>query len=663
MKRNVKNEFKELVRISTPNDRFWMSGYLDAVIEEDPDTIELPRITQEKDSSRVLETAQKNIQKTEYMSMAENIQAQPQSQVLQTAIVNPSINISAGNPAQSFTLPKTATIVYGTETGNSKKIASQVQNQLKGLGLKTKVSSTSQYKVDDLSKEELLVTIISTHGDGEPPEAARSFHTALSKLDKNLSHLKFSVLALGDSSYPLFCQTGKDIDQYLSKANAVRIHDLGLCDVDYEETANAWSTSLIESLQSGIKSAVGVGAVMQQATHAQENEANGNYVASNFANGNGNQNGNGNNGISQQSIPQANAPKNKNFYLGKISQSINLTDAKSGKEIRHIEIQSETDIDYLPGDSVGIIPKNDLATVSSILKLLKFSPDQTIQWKGNSIQALDAFENKISIRFLPKRVLTAYENLTLRKLPDERLDLIDLLEEYLPHESIDRQAVVDLLEPITPRYYSISSSPEAHGKNEVHITVADVDINASKRNYKGLCTGFLFQFVEGSSVEFKIQKNNNFRIPESNADIIMIGPGTGIAPFRSFLFEREALGHTGKNWLFFGNRHFSLDFLYQTELLEFFDSGVLSKFNTAFSRDSDKKVYVQDKIRENGKELFEWIESGAILYICGSKDPMSKDVDDTLIEIIHRARQLGKIDAKKYLDNLIETGRYKKDVY
>ena len=630
MTRDIRREFKELVKAAGERDRLWMTGYLEAFTDDESAPLASSAIT--APISPAIPSAGEPL-----VSMS----SQPVAPAAPTATTNTVVSQLPAQPAGA-TL-QSALVIFGTETGNSKKIASQVQQELKNTGLKTKLVSTSLVKTDELYKSELIVLVCSTHGDGEPPESAKGFHSAMQNLKVPLSSQKFAVLGLGDSSYPAFCQTGKDFDSFFDKAGATRLHPLGECDVDYQETAENWINGLLHALQTD-PGKVNTGS----AGNLPVNVSNGNH--------------NGNGLTATLTKPQT-VTATKGKTLARVRSNYSLTDTRASKEIRHIEFESDTEIDYLPGDSVGIVPANDLSETLEVLHTLRIPGDEVLTWRSEQYSAIDLFQNKLSLRYLPQRVMKAYENLTLKKLPSERLDLISILESFPPNENIDKQRIVDILEPIVPRYYSIASSPEYHGKNEVHITVADVMIETKRRVYRGLCTGNLFHMPENKELEFKIARNDNFRLPDANTDIIMIGPGTGIAPFRSFLFEREAQGHSGKNWLFFGNRNFAHDFLYQTELLDFFASGTLSKINTAFSRDGDRKVYVQHRMLEHAKELYEWLENGSVMYVCGSKHPMSKDVDEALFNIIEKQRRNGRKDAETYFNDLIESGRYKKDVY
>lgn len=666
MDRDLKKDFKEIVKVASPKERIWMFGFLEAIVEEGytepPNNTDSGKdLPAKKESEAAIEAKKAVTQKQTQSSNNGGSQAAgsasktDSSYISMATLVAPDqnkSNVAVLQKTGSESI-KTATIVFGTETGNSKKLASVLQNRLKAIGVKAKVSSTNQYNPKDLDKEDLLLTIISTHGDGDPPEAARKFHESLKNRTESLPKLKYSVLALGDTSYPLFCKAGEDVDVFLDRLQATRILNIAMCDVDYEATADEWMDAICNLLSSGIATSISQGSQDNQEPSSltvSRNNENGIHPAD------ANENGKLQNGISKAST--------RKFYTGIITKSFDLTDAAASKIIRHIEIESDEEIEYLPGDSAGFIPKNDPKEVSAILRGLRLNGEDTITWRKETLNLQTLLEEKASIRYLSKRVMESLEAITRKKLPNARLDLIDIVQNYPPHDSISKESILEILEPITPRYYSISSSPEAQGKNSIHLTVAEVDFKTAQgKTQKGFCSDYLFELMEGSIVNFRIQKNDNFRIPAPNANAIYIGPGTGIAPFRSFLFERDSLGHTGKNWLFFGNRNFSYDFLYQTELLEFFDSGVLTKFNTAFSRDNSKKVYVQDRIRENGKELVEWLDAGAILYICGSKEPMSYDVDKTLIEIFMKEKNLKKSEAEQFLSNLIDTERYKKDVY
>ncbi|TGK47077.1 diflavin oxidoreductase [Leptospira bouyouniensis] len=581
-----RNRFLQLLKESTKDEWVWMSGYLSAITQA---------------------------------SIGGSVDVS----------LNAPVSISSNDPSHGNlkAAPIQCSVVYGTETGNSKKLGTELVKKLKELGVQAKLKSTDTYKAKDLKEEEYLFVIVSTHGDGEPPQAAKPFIQILSDTKDSLSKVKFAVLGLGDTSYPLFCQTGIDVDNQLEKLGAERIHSLGKCDVDFELVSKPWMSELISKLNTISKTATTQSSKQTQSTATKPSSG------------------------------------GKVVYEGTVVTNLVLNDIGSTKSTRHIEIKSALPIDYLPGDSAGFLAYNREEEVNRILGLLQTDRETRVTYKGETWMLFDLLRKKVSIRFLPERVIQKYVTLAKKEIPSGKLDLDVLLTLYPADTKLEVQSLVDILEPIVPRYYSIASSPSAHGDDEVHLTVAEVEIETFTGIKSGFCSGFLSSLKEGDSVPFFIQRNNSFRLPSPDTDIVMIGPGTGIAPFRSFLFEREQSGGNGKNWLIFGERNFVSDFYYQSELLELMDTGVLHKLNTAFSRDTKEKVYVQDRMGENAAELLKWIENGAVIYLCGSKDPMSKDVDRKLIEILsERTFDTGK-EASDYLKELEESGRYIKDVY
>lgn len=513
------------------------------------------------------------------------------------------------------------TIAYGTETGNSKKLASEFAAKAKKSGINAKIVSFDQYRLNDLSKEEYLVSIISTQGEGEPPAAAKKFYDHIHTNGFKLPNLKYSVLALGDTSYPLFCKAGEDVDLQLNKLGGERIIPLQKCDVDYESEANDWFAQVLHQL---------------------------------------NRSGNGS---GQQVVAPAVVKKSsgKKIYNGTILTNINLNDRGSNKQTHHIEITAE-DLEYLPGDSLGVIPENPAATVEAILQLLGINSTKTFAFRNEELTAFDLLKKRLNIVYLPERVVAKYADLIGQDIPATKIGLLDLLKIYPLVNKSQFEQLVEILEPIAPRLYSISSSPEAHS-GEVHITVARDKFTINDEQKFGLCSDYLSALSEETALEFYIHKNNQFRLPSDDKDVIMIGPGTGIAPFRSFLAHRDATGATGRNWLFFGDQHFVTDFLYQTELQNWKETGTLTKINLAFSRDQQEKVYVQHKMLQQGAELYEWLTNGASLYVCGAKDPMSADVEDTLLQIVEQFGKKTIEEAIQFVEQLKEDGRYLKDVY
>jgi len=511
------------------------------------------------------------------------------------------------------------TIAYGSETGNSKKLATDFASKAKKSGINAKLVSLEQYRLTDLPKEKYFFTVISTQGEGEPPGSAKKFYDHIHQNDIKLSQLKFGVLALGDTSYPLFCKAGEDVDTRLSKLGGERIVPLQKCDTDYEGDSQSWFTALMQQLQ--------------RPAGAPQPEA-------------------------QVVVKKSTGKK---LYIGSVLSNTNLNDIGSGKQTHHIEIAAE-DLDYQPGDSIGIIPHNPLSVVEAILSITGANPDKVLSFRNEEHTLLNLLKNKLNIVFLPERVVNEYARIVQQQIPQTKIGLLDLLKIYPVRDAEQFEEAIAILEPITPRLYSIASSLEAHS-GEVHLTVARDSFVINGEKKYGLCSDMLCHLPENAELSFYVHKNNQFRLPAPDKDVIMIGPGTGIAPFRAFLWERDATGGAGRNWLFFGDQHFITDFLYQTEIQNWVETGTLTNVSLAFSRDQQEKIYVQHKMLKQGAELYQWIEQGGYIYICGAKDPMSVDVEKALTLIIKQHGGKDSKGAEAYLDKLKEEGRYLKDVY
>ena len=509
------------------------------------------------------------------------------------------------------------TIAYGTETGNSKKLATNFAATAKKNGINAKLVSLDQYRLNDLSKEEYFFTIISTQGDGEPPAAAKKFYDHIHQNGFKVNHLKYGVLALGDTSYPLFCKAGEDVDAQLQKLGGERIVSLHKCDTDYENEAGSWFSEVIGKLS-------GRGEVLAPA-------------------------------------PVVAKKSGKKVFKGTILKNINLNDQGSKKQTHHLEIAAE-DLDYTPGDSIGIVPKNPVNIIESIITITGVDRDKLVPYRNDSLTVYELLYSKLNIVYLPERVVKQYASIVNQDIPETKIGLLDLLKIYPVKNTVQFEEVLTILEPITPRLYSIASSREAHGE-EVHLTVARDFFKVNEETKIGLCSDFLSQLPEESELEFYVHRNDQFRLPSQDKDIIMIGPGTGVAPFRSFLAERDSTGAGGRNWLFFGDQHFVTDFLYQSEIQNWVETGVLTKVNVAFSRDQKEKVYVQHKMLREATELYDWLQNGATVYICGAREPMSVDVENTLLLIIQQVGNKTTDEALEYLNQLKDEGRYLKDVY
>ena len=513
------------------------------------------------------------------------------------------------------------TIVYGTETGNSKRLATEFASKAKQNNIHAKVVGMDQYRLTDLPKEEYLLAIVSTHGEGEPPIAAKKFYDHIHQNGFKLEKLKYSVLALGDTSYPLFCKTGEEVDEQFNKLGGIRIAPIQKCDVEYEEEANNWFSNVLKGLADAAPATSVVAAP----------------------------------------LPAGVKKTGKQIYTGTVLTKINLNDRGSNKETWHIEIAAEG-LQYQCGDSIGIIPENPTTVVEEIIAVAKVDGTKKVIYKNEEVTIYDLLKYKINIIYLTERLVNQYAEITGEDIPATKMDLLDLLKIYPVKDAAQFETIVSKMNVISPRLYTIASSPAAH-EGEVHILAVKDEYVINDEKRFGLCTDYLSGLQIDATQKFFVQTNKRFRLPAENKDIIMVGPGTGIAAFRSFLAERDATGATGKNWLFFGEQHFASDFLYQTEIQNWYETGVLTKVNLAFSRDQHFKLYVQHKMLKHASELYEWINGGASFFICGKKDPMSVDVENTLLEIIQQQGNKTLEEAKKYLELMEEEGRYEKDVY
>jgi len=522
---------------------------------------------------------------------------------------------------QSRSSTKKISILFGTETGNAKRLATELSARCKKQGIQVKVKSLENFSLQDLVNEEFLFAIVSTQGDGEPPLAAKSFFESLENSSPSLEHLKFGVLALGDSSYPLFCKAGEDLDHRLEILGGKRVIPIQKCDTDYTQDSNHWFGNVLAYLLNEGETRQKVEILeLEKKTHAKHR------------------------------IP------------GTIKTHILLNDRGSNKKTYHLEIRPESPLDFLPGDSLSLVPENPKETVLSILEIAQVNGKEKLDWKGESLEIENVLLYNAQIIYLPKRIVQYYSAQTSFDIPDIRIDLLDLLKIYPAPDWEIFKDLINHLDPITPRLYSIASSPIAH-EGEIHITVALNTFEYGGQRKFGHCSSYLSNKTKGQKLNLLIHRNDSFRLPHPDKNIIMIGPGTGIAPFRSFLFERDASLASGKNWLFFGEQHAQTDFLYQTEIQDFLSTGLLHKLNLAFSRDQVEKEYVWHEMLKVSKELMQWIEEGAYIYVCGTRDPMSLDVERTLLEIFGKEKKWDLGQAKLYLEKLKEDGQYIKDVY
>ncbi len=556
---------------------------------------------------------------------------------------------SAAAPAVNQpVLSKEVTVLFGSQTGNSQKLAKKLSEKLKEQGLQPTLSSMSDFKPNTLKKVENLLILVSTHGEGEPPDNALSFYEFLhSKRAPQLEGLRFSVLALGDTSYEFFCQTGKDFDKRLEELGGKRLTARVDCDVDFEDSAAEWMERVLASLneaQSAPSLAIGGGAAVRSETQPTE------YSRS-------------------------------NPFQAAVLENLNLNGRGSDRETRHLEISLEgSNLQYEPGDSLGVYPKNHPGLVEELIQALDGNREELVPVDKNGTERplLEALTSYYEITVLTKplleqaaalfpdsglqELLAAGHEQELRAYIKNR-DLLDLVQDY-QLKGVSGKEFVSILRKLPPRLYSISSSPKAY-PDEVHLTVRKVQYEAHGRERYGVCSAYIADHLElGDSLPVFIQHNPNFKLPQNpDTPVIMIGPGTGAAPFRAFLGEREETGAQGKTWLFFGDRHFSTDFLYQVEWQRWLKDGVLTRMDVAFSRDTEEKVYVQHRLLEHGKELYQWLEEGAAIYVCGDEKHMAHDVHAALLTIIERDGGLSSEAAAEYLARLQQDKRYQRDVY
>ncbi|MED4005249.1 assimilatory sulfite reductase (NADPH) flavoprotein subunit [Priestia aryabhattai] len=553
-------------------------------------------------------------------------------------------DVSTAAPAQAEqTISKDVTILYGSQTGNAQGLAENTGKTLEAKGFNVTVSSMNDFKPNNLKKLENLLIVVSTHGEGEPPDNALSFHEFLhGRRAPKLENFRFSVLSLGDSSYEFFCQTGKEFDVRLAELGGERLYPRVDCDLDFEEPANKWLKGVID----GLSEAKG-----HSASAAVPAEA-----------------------------PAGTSPYSRtNPFKAEVLENLNLNGRGSNKETRHLELSLEgSGLTYEPGDSLGIYPENDPELVDLLLNEFKWDASEsvTVNKEGETRPLREALLSNFEITVLTKPLLKQAAELTgndkLKALVENReelkaytqgRDVIDLVRDFGPW-NLSAQEFVAILRKMPARLYSIASSLSAN-PDEVHLTIGAVRYEAHGRERKGVCSVLCSERLQpGDTIPVYLQSNKNFKLPQNQeTPIIMVGPGTGVAPFRSFMQEREETGAKGKSWMFFGDQHFVTDFLYQTEWQKWLKDGVLTKMDVAFSRDTEEKVYVQNRMLEHSKELFQWLEEGASFYVCGDKTNMARDVHNTLVEIVETEGKMSREEAEAYLAEMKKQKRYQRDVY
>jgi sulfite reductase (NADPH) flavoprotein alpha-component len=539
---------------------------------------------------------------------------------------------AAGGPAVPVT------ILFGSQTGNAEGCAKKLAKGMKDGRFAAEVIDLADYERGRLAGERNVLLITSTYGDGEPPDGAADFHEWLmSDSAPRLDGVRYSVLGLGDTEYPDFCKCAIDFDERFAALGAERIHERADCDVDFDEPFAAWRGAVLAAL--------GPVTTDHPAVEPEEEAGYG----------------------------------KKRPFPAPILNNYNLNGEGSARETHHIEFLLEgSGLDYQVGDALGVIPSNDVQMVDEILAALPFNTTEEVPLPGGGTAPLrDALVESYDIRSLTPKMVQNWQERSgspyLRSLVEAKdpkplkdfcwgRELIDLVVDH-PGDFADAEEFVSVLKKLQPRLYSIASSPNAH-PGEVHLTVAIVRYHSHHRDRGGVCTTFLADRSAGAKPGVFVHMNKPFRMTtDGDAPLIMVGPGTGIAPFRAFLEEREVSGAKGANWLFFGNPHRDTDFIYEDELKGFAERGVLTRLDTAFSRDQAHKIYVQDRMLEAGAEMWKWLEEGACFYVCGDASRMAKDVDAALHTIAREHGGLSEAQAAEYIKGLRKEKRYCRDVY
>jgi len=544
------------------------------------------------------------------------------------------------------------TIVYGSQTGNAKRLAEQLAREAESAGLVVRLLRADAYPTRELAVERLLYVVISTQGEGDPPDDARALVEFIAgKRVPKLPELKYAVLGLGDSSYPLFNAIGRRLDTRLSELGAIRLFAAGEADVDFETVATPWRTQALASAREALKAHAPLATV-----------------------------------TALRPSTTASGWTRDRPFAAELLLNQRITARDSGKDVRHLELSlAGSGLSYQPGDALGVWPRNPPSLVEGVLDTLQLDGDHAVTQGNDTLPLREWLTARRELTKLSRPLLAAHAaqaqagDLNRLLVPSEAADLASL---FSSHQLIDvlrrwpaewsGEELVAALRPLTPRLYSIASSQKVVG-DEAHLTLDVLDYEAFGHAHVGAASGHLAMLPEGGCASIYIEANERFRLPsDSTRDVIMIGPGTGVAPFRGFVQERTATGARGRNWLLFGNPRFRTDFLYQLEWQAALKAGSLHRLDLAFSRDGlarvdavsgiARKTYVQHRLIERARDVYDWLEGGAQLYVCGAI-AMGKDVHAALRSIVAQQRGVDVETAEDYLSELQRQGRYARDVY
>jgi len=551
----------------------------------------------------------------------------------------------AAVPAPEVEPGETLTIWYGTETGNARAIARRLAEAAEARGYTVDVANLGEIQPRRVGKLGLLLLIVSTHGEGDPPEQAERFYRfILSDRPARLDTLRYAVFALGDSSYPDFCQTGRELDERLAALGAHRLLERVDCDVDFETNENPWREQVLETVAPLLSAS-------QPAAPAHLR-------------------------VVRPEGPTIADHDRAHPFAAEVLERAPLTIAPSSKRVAHLELSLEgSGLSYQPGDSLGIWPRNDKRLVAEVIEYIGADPDSPVTRDDQERTLFNWLSEHLELTQVVRPFVSAWAELSgsdeLAALLEQRDPLQawgktrqvpDVLREYPAR--VSPQQLVAALRRIAPRLYSIASSPLV-AEDEVHLTVKLEGGEADGLLRAGSASWLVHSGTKaGDTLPVYVEANERFRLPEdADRPVIMIGPGTGVAPFRAFLQHRQALGHSGRNWLFFGEQHRRTDFLYQLEWQRFRRDGVLTDLSVAFSRDQAERRYVQHRLIEQGRAVHAWLAEGAQVYVCGNGQGMATDVHQALINIVARHGEVTPERAGEYLDELKQQRRYQKDVY